>query len=259
MASNYHSLMIPEESTKFTQTSTPDFSPFLKQIIPYLLSALKSCNCYKTHDVFFCPIPFTNSATTTAQDSQHPYFVFRITSRDEGSDFGSSWHEVRLGVEIYSARNATQFTSDEYPQARLPRHQQRSHFKKQQSPVNLRATLSSWPAPLSLQQNLAGSANPICQVLSKARSDQYLESSKENYSPGFQNLFQASAETPKGSAGPVSLASLLQGDHARKLKLKEKLILVVILANCILLFGDTPWLSKSWSNDHIFFFSASRK
>lgn len=53
----------------------------------------------------------------------------------------------------------------------------------------------------------------------------------------------------------TSLASLLRSEA--KFRLKEKRILSVILANSLLHFCESPWLSKTWSKDHILFFSSS--
>lgn len=53
----------------------------------------------------------------------------------------------------------------------------------------------------------------------------------------------------------MSLASLLKNN--RKLKMKEKRILPVILAHSLLLFCDSPWLSKDWGKEHIHFYSTS--
>lgn len=50
----------------------------------------------------------------------------------------------------------------------------------------------------------------------------------------------------------TSLASLLRGE--RKFRLKEKRILSVILANSLLQFCESPWLSKEWNKNHISFF-----
>lgn len=50
----------------------------------------------------------------------------------------------------------------------------------------------------------------------------------------------------------TSLASLLRGE--KKFRLKEKRILSVILANSLLHFCESPWLSEDWSKEHISFF-----
>jgi len=50
-----------------------------------------------------------------------------------------------------------------------------------------------------------------------------------------------------------SLASLLRGQ--RTFKKKEKMILSVILANSLLHFCESPWLSREWNKEHIMFFS----
>ncbi|KAH7396718.1 hypothetical protein DE146DRAFT_632945 [Phaeosphaeria sp. MPI-PUGE-AT-0046c] len=55
----------------------------------------------------------------------------------------------------------------------------------------------------------------------------------------------------------TSLASLLRGE--RKFRPKEKRILSVILANSLLQFCESPWLSKDWNKDHISFFPSSAK
>lgn len=61
----------------------------------------------------------------------------------------------------------------------------------------------------------------------------------------------------KGNAVDTSLASLLRGE--RRFRPKEKRILSVILANSLLHFCESPWLSKEWSKEHISFFSFSEK
>ncbi|KAF1845080.1 uncharacterized protein K460DRAFT_405357 [Cucurbitaria berberidis CBS 394.84] len=61
----------------------------------------------------------------------------------------------------------------------------------------------------------------------------------------------------QGSEVDTSLASLLRGE--RKFRPKEKRILSVILANSLLHFCESPWLSKEWSKEHISFFSTAEK
>ncbi|KAH7372317.1 hypothetical protein BKA66DRAFT_572438 [Pyrenochaeta sp. MPI-SDFR-AT-0127] len=59
-----------------------------------------------------------------------------------------------------------------------------------------------------------------------------------------------------GNEVDTSLATLLRGE--RKLKQKEKRILSVILANSLLHFCESPWLSREWSKEHISFFSSEK-
>lgn len=59
-----------------------------------------------------------------------------------------------------------------------------------------------------------------------------------------------------GAEVDTSLASLLRGE--RKFKRKEKRILSVILANSLLHFCESPWLSREWSKEHISFFSSEK-
>lgn len=61
----------------------------------------------------------------------------------------------------------------------------------------------------------------------------------------------------EGNEVDTSLASLLRGE--RKFRPKEKRILSVILANSLLHFCESPWLSKEWSKDYISFFSSTEK
>jgi hypothetical protein len=55
-----------------------------------------------------------------------------------------------------------------------------------------------------------------------------------------------------GSEPAVTLDELLRGQ--KKFTLRERRILAVILANSLLHFCDSPWLSKEWSKKHVSFF-----
>jgi hypothetical protein len=61
----------------------------------------------------------------------------------------------------------------------------------------------------------------------------------------------------EGNEVDTSLASLLRGE--RRFRPKEKRILSVILANSLLHFCESPWLSTEWSKEHISFFPSSKK
>lgn len=73
-------------------------------------------------------------------------------------------------------------------------------------------------------------------------------------------LFQAKLlrrEQSIDSQPTIKLKDLLDGGHltagAQSIQLSDKRILAVILAHCLLQFAESPWMSKEWNSENIFF------
>lgn len=103
--------------------------------------------------------------------------------------------------------------------------------------------------PVSNSGNIVGT---ICEVMKRAQSHKccpHIQFDGEALSQAKPSLNRNSIV---GSEPAVTLDELLRG--RKKFTLRERRILAVILANSLLHFCDSPWLSKEWSKKHVSFF-----
>jgi hypothetical protein len=113
-----------------------------------------------------------------------------------------------------------------------------------------RNELSSAP-PTSPPMDVLGTKS-LCDTLRKA------DISDINLQVSFQNgIFLQDKTRPKrlqiGSQQDISLNNLLRGS-GQGLKLRDKLILAVVLSHAAMHYSDSPWLRAGWSKEQVCFF-----
>ncbi|KAF2133134.1 hypothetical protein P153DRAFT_392987 [Dothidotthia symphoricarpi CBS 119687] len=245
------SLFVTPESPKESRTiGSPHIQ--LRPLMHTLYEALGEswpCDCHGRHEARLCLLQYRDrrrdSMTSDTGGCDNVYFNLLVSLANEGNEPYCRWLESQLCIALHQDL------------ALQPTHGVRFVLDATPSSVDsgVGVEMTTIPSRATATRNRI---ETLCHTLLQA--ERSLCSPKLLFDGGC--LWHVSSRPSPRSSLPTltiqaqevdaSLASLLRGD--RKLRLKEKRILSVILANSLLHFCESPWLSKKWSKEHISFF-----
>ncbi|KAF2117448.1 hypothetical protein BDV96DRAFT_598341 [Lophiotrema nucula] len=227
----------------------------LRPLIHTLYDAIEnswSCECDHKHDARLCLLQDTSgrrdSVMSEPKVDEHVYYDLLVSVRTASR---CRWLESQLCISLQPQSKEEQgkiVRFDLKQETSSPISEDAVSEDSVASP----GTSNSFPGRRRASTATRKKVEKLCKTILQAERNLCTPQIMFDEGDLWHVTSNISRTAKKTDTEDVSLASLLAS--GRKLKKKEKLALPVILANSILHFCESPWLSEEWSKEHIHFF-----